>query len=111
MRKARMSDKRIGEFSFWWFVLSTFTLLGLALLIFVPLSKTMKTVNEPGELQRKIETLEQHVRDIDELKGRVGTIENSSAATQRQPQQKAQNDNDGHSLARKKQTQNSKPEH
>lgn len=100
-----MSDKSIGEFSFGWFVFSTFILLGLALLIFVPLAKKMKTVNEPAELKKKIEALEQRVRDIDELKGRLGTIESRSAATQAQPQQKARNDNDRYSMTPKRKTQ------
>ena len=75
-----MSDKRIGDLSISGFILSTAILVLLAILVFRPMSKNMKTVEEPSESKKKIETLEQRVREIDELKGRVGAIESKSPA-------------------------------
>lgn len=80
-----MSDKRIGDLNFGWFILSTAMFLGLALLIFIPLSRNMVTVNEASEAQKKIEALEKRVREIDELKGRVEGVENRLPAPQAQP--------------------------
>lgn len=80
-----MSDKRIGDLNFGWFILSTALLLGLALLIFRPLSRNMVTVNEASESQKKIQELEKRARELDELKGRVDAIENRAAAPQAQP--------------------------
>jgi hypothetical protein len=80
-----MSDKRIGDLNFGWFILSTTLLLGLALLIFRPLSRNMVTVNEASESQKRIESLEKRVREVDELKGRVEAMEKRSTAPQTQP--------------------------
>ena len=79
-----MSDKRIGDLNFGWFILSTAIFLGLALLVFIPLSRNMVTVNEASESQKKIEALEKRVREMDELKGRVEAMEKRSTAPQAQ---------------------------
>jgi hypothetical protein len=73
-----MSEKKRGELSAWKFAVSTFLLLGLALVIFVPLSRNMKTVEDASESQKKIEALEKRISEIDVLKGRVDEMNNRS---------------------------------
>jgi hypothetical protein len=102
-----MSNKRIGELSFGGFFLSTATLLILALIVFVPLSKTMKTVDEPSESRKAIKELEERVREIGVLKGQIETMQ----AERFLPENKTQGVSQEHGAAEKKNPPNSKNKH
>jgi hypothetical protein len=103
-----MNDKRIGELSFGGFFLSTATLLILALIVFVPLSKRMKTVDEPSESRKAIKELGERVREIDVLKGQIETMENRKTPT---PENKTQGVNQEQGAAEKQNPPNSKNKH
>lgn len=91
-----MGDKRIGDLNLVWFVVSTGILLAMALIIFIPLSKNMKTVDETSELKKNVDSLDkkvhelnEKVREIDVLRGQVEASHNTAPPEQK-PQQKKQ---------------------
>jgi hypothetical protein len=78
-----VGDKRIGDLKVRWFVLSTAILSAIALLIFVPLSRNMKTVDETSELQKQTDVLKERVREIDVLRGEIETLKNKPLPDQK----------------------------
>jgi hypothetical protein len=94
-RSSAVGDKRIGDLNLGWFVVSTVILLALALLIFIPLSRNMKTVDETSELKKNVESLDkkvhelnERVREIDVLRGQVEA--SHTASPEQNPKQKKQ---------------------